>query len=180
MKYVEQRLEELEREILKLKAKVIKMECERDYLYDCDKNDTSHYLYNYPPYPSVNIMSEPDLETAFASPFDKTKMEQNPLNTVTVDTKNTNDVFDPPYPNIVGSWDKNLDYVDSFDLPTYYPPTNPEDVLDENKSGFKTDSNTTPIRPWSPTYDKMDKDFLEWMKAKADKKAKCSGKCSCK
>lgn len=143
MKYIEQRIEELEKEVNLLKAKN-------------KLNSTSHYLTNnYPPYnnpndkdyiynPSVNLMSEPDLETAFASPWDYSDMVKNPLDTITVKLSSIIDdtlpscnytdpsdspYYHPEYPNILGSWEENA---------------NPEDVLKENN------------------YDKMDKDFLVW------------------
>jgi hypothetical protein len=145
MKYLEQRIEELEKEILKLKAKVVSLECKNDYLYNSKKEDTSHYLNNYPPYPTVDVK--------------KVYPDAN---------KN---IWCPPYPEIVGSWDDvsknsevpNPDYVDSSDLPVYYPPANPEDVIEGNSMeptdeyGFKLN------------YDKMDKDFLEWLNGKNKK-----------
>jgi hypothetical protein len=65
----------------------------------------------------VNLMSEPDLETAF-----------------------------PPYPHISGSWDE----------------INPEDVITD-----------TVIPSWGfvSEFDKMDKDFLEWLKSNEAKNA---------
>lgn len=56
--------------------------------------------------------------------------------------KNHLDIL-PPYPSILGSWDPNPDYVDSDDLPIYYPPANPEDVLKETG---KFTLNNQPIR----------------------------------
>jgi hypothetical protein len=75
MKYLEQRVEELELEVKLLKAKN-------------KLNDTSIYLNNYPPYnnpnkedymynPSINLMSEPDLETAISNPWDSSELQKN-------------------------------------------------------------------------------------------------------
>jgi hypothetical protein len=109
MKYLEQRVEELEKEVKLLNAKN-------------KLNDTSSYLNNYPPYnnpnspdymynPSMNLMSVPDLETAFASPWDSSEFEKNSLDTITVNLSSiANDNF------------INSDYVDSSDIPQYYPP----------------------------------------------------------
>jgi hypothetical protein len=109
MKYIEQRVEELEKEVKLLNAKN-------------KLNDTSSYLNNYPPYnspnspdymynPSMNLMSVPDLETAFASPWDSSEFEKNSLDTITVNLSSiANDNFINP------------DYVDSSDIPQYYPP----------------------------------------------------------
>jgi hypothetical protein len=109
MKYLEQRVEELEKEVKLLNAKN-------------KLNDTSSYLNNYPPYnnpnspdymynPSINLMSVPDLETAFASSWDSSELQKSPLDTITVNLSSiANDNF------------INSDYVDSLDIPQYYPP----------------------------------------------------------
>jgi hypothetical protein len=127
-KYLEQRVEELELEVKLLRAK-FKLE-------ETKNKSTSSYLNNYPKYDPlktayppdtdymynshVNLMSEPDLETAF-----------------------------PPYPHISGSWDE----------------INPEDAISVN-----TD---TAIPDWGfvSEFDKMDKDFLEWLKSDEAKNA---------
>jgi hypothetical protein len=109
MKYLEQRVEELEKEVKLLKAKN-------------KLNDTSNYLNNYPPYnnsnspdymynPSINLMSVPDLETAFASPWDSSELQKSPLDTITVNLS-----------SIVNNNFINQDYADSSDIPQYYPP----------------------------------------------------------
>lgn len=153
MKYLEQRVDELEKELSLLKAKF-------------KLNDTSKYLNNYPknidPYKletrttglitrnddymynsSVNLMSEPELDTAFASPWD------NQLDTFTFklssmvdDTVlNCNDI---EYPNIIGSWDNSYS--------TNGSRTNKEDMI--NSWGFLSE------------FDKNDKDFLEYLNTK--------------
>jgi hypothetical protein len=113
-KYLEQRVEELELEVKELKAK-IKLN---------DTKDTSKYLNNYSKYnplksvynscddymynPSVNLMSEPDLETAF-----------------------------PPYPDIWGSWvEKNHLDVISEDKPSSIPEWGNASSVDETDKDF--------------------------------------------
>lgn len=117
MKYLEQRVEELEQEVQELKIKLFQKEF---------KEAKHDYIYNHP---NMTLLSQPNSETAF-----------------------------PPYPNILGSWDPNPDYVDSTDLPTHYPPANPEDIIKENTDeyGFKLN--------YESNFDKMDKDFLKWLK----------------
>ena len=127
-KYLEQRVEELELEVKLLRAK-FKLN---------ETKDTSKYINNYPKYdhvkdymynPSVNLMSEPDLETAFASPFDKVEFEKNPLHTITTNKSNhldsdvlksvsldPNFIDYPPYPDILGSYELNPDDVISEHL----------------------------------------------------------------
>jgi hypothetical protein len=158
-KYLEQRVDELEVEVNLLKAK-LKLNETKDtskYINQYPKHDQfKDYIYNC----SINLMSEPDFETAFPSPFDQSEFEKNPLSTVTVkqpthsdDTLNSykNLSFDdyPPYPDILGSYDSNL-----------------EDVVIINE-------DITPITPWGfvSEFDKMDKDFLEWLKSNEAKNA---------
>jgi hypothetical protein len=118
MKYLEQRVEELEKEIQDLKIKLFQKEFEDGKKSECDT------AYN----PSLNLLSEPDLETAFSFPFEKTEIEKNPLNTITINTKNINDAVYPAYPNILDSWDA-------------FPRK--EDLLSEgvNEYGFKLNFN---------------------------------------
>ena len=151
-KYLEQRVEELETEVKLLRAK-IKLN---------ETKDTSKYVNNYPKYDpfkdymhnaSVNLMSTPDLETAFASPFDKSNFEKNPLVSITTPTNLDTRMYYisaesnylpsvdsdfPPYPDIWGSYDPN-----------------PEDVIEAT-------SNSIPDWGVTSKFDKMDKDFLDW------------------
>lgn len=193
-KYLEQRIEELELEVNLLKAK-IKLNETKDtskYLNNYKKHEplksykaynkcnvtqscsnNSHVpSYTTPDYmysPSVNLMSEPELETAFATPFDKTVIEKAPLDTVTVSTPTHSDsdleniytdlqnlAFEgcPPYPDIIDSWDKN-----------------PDDVVDEY--GYKLNYKPETVTTWGFTseFDKMDKDFLEWLNTEEAKHA---------
>ena len=140
-KYLEQRVEDLELELKLLKAK--------------DKLSSSDYMYN----PSVNLMSEPDLDTTFSSPFDKTDIDKNSLDVirfqpnlkidpfyvpdVTIEIPSKLDSDFPEYPDIVGSWDGDK---------------NPEDVI--------IMENDDAITTWGfiSNLDKMDKEFLDWLK----------------
>lgn len=155
MKYLEQRVEELETEVALLKAKFKLQETKTTGFVNKqpirpEKKDTSHYLNNYPPAPdwrnkeindymfnpSVNLLSEPDLETAFASPWDSSEMHKNSLDTITVKQPDRMDYDYPDYPDHLGSWDEGSrdDVIPSW--------------------GFLSE------------FDKMDKDFLEWLNAK--------------
>ena len=140
-KYLEQRVEDQELELKLLKAK--------------DKLSSSDYMYN----PSVNLMSEPDLDTTFSSPFDKTDIDKNSLDVirfqpnlkidpfyvpdVTIEIPSKLDSDFPEYPDIVGSWDGDK---------------NPEDVI--------IMENDEAITTWGfiSNLDKMDKEFLDWLK----------------
>lgn len=196
MKNIEQRVEELEKELALVKAKFKLQETKTTGFVNkqpirLEKKDTSFYLKsNYPPSPdwrnkeindymfnpSVNLMSEPDLETAFASPFDSSEISKNPLDTVTVnlssiqvdnlilnpdyvDSSDTPYYF-PDYPNILGSWD-DLDW-DTSKVPPYLGHEIKENVTDEY--GFKMN------------YDTMDKDFLKHMNSIEKKIEKDFGK----
>ena len=151
-KFLEQRVDDLESEVKILRAKIKLNETNgtSKYINQYQKYDPSK-IYNYDG--SLNLMSEPDLETAFASPFDTSEFEKNPLNTITVNqpTHFDNDISPdqqdlsfmdyPIYPDILGSWDGK----------------NPEDIISEDEQ---------PLTPWGfeSEFDKMDKDFLEWIK----------------
>ena len=171
MKYLEQRVNELEVEVALLKAKN-------------KLNDTSKYLNNYPkhidPYkletkttelitkvndymynPSVNLMSEPELETAFASSWDeKLSSFTFKLSSITNDTMCCNQenggCFDctniSEYPDIIGSWD-DKSYNEAITYNEF--KLNHEDM----------------ITSWQFTseYDIKDKDFLEYLNTKKDK-----------
>ena len=115
-----------------------------------DTKDTSKYLNNYPKYdplksysPSDGFMynSSSNLDTAFASPFD-------PLTpAVNLETITHLDSDFPPYPDILDSWDNN-----------------PDDIIEE-------ESSTIPNWGFVSEFDKMDKDFLEWLKSNEAKNA---------
>jgi len=154
-KYLEQRVEQLELEINLLKAK-FKLE-------ETKSKSTSSYLNNYPKYDpfkdymhnsSENFMSPSPLETSIASPFDNSVPDnfldtfsfKNPVHS-DADIENGSSKqhyvsYDeyPEYPNIWGSFDAN-----------------PEDVITEDQTTFA---------PWGfvSEFDKMDKNFLDWIK----------------
>jgi hypothetical protein len=95
MKYLEQRIEELELEVKLIKAK--------DKLGEIKIND---YAFN----PSVNLMSQPDLETVFTSPFNNSEIINNPLANIVSDFNITPSDCEfmqgyAEYPKIIGSWD---------------------------------------------------------------------------
>lgn len=185
MKYIEQRIQELETEVTLLKAKFKLQETKTTGFINkppirLQKKDTSHYLNNYSPVPdwrnkeisdymynpSINLLSEPDLETAFAASWDSSEIYKNPLDTVTV---NLSSILSDTFPN--------SEYTDSSDLPEYYPPypnfisswddKSFNDVINENVTdeyGFKMNDNEV-ITSWGfvSEFDKMDKDFLKWL-----------------
>ena len=197
-KYLEQRVEELELEVKLLRAKFKLEETKSNpasqYLNQYPKYDPfkdykkkeklvttreentpsgnccSSYAHDYMHTNlSVNLMSEPDLETAFASPFDKTNFKKNPLDTITVSVPTHSDAdikefspneqnvsFEdyPPYPDVVDSWDKN-----------------PDDVVDEY--GYKLNYKPETVTTWGfvSEFDKMDKDFLKWLSTNEAKRA---------
>lgn len=141
MKSIEEKLKELELEFSILKSKL--------KLQDIELKDTSHYLNNYTPAysPSVNLLSTPELETSFASPWDSFEIKADPSDYITVslssicdDTiyndKNIEDIYEfPSYPDIIGSWD-SLDLV-SFNQMDNIPP-----YEDNNIIGYLTPSET--------------------------------------
>ena len=181
MKYLEQRVEELELEVTLLRALIKLQETKTTGFVNkqpirLEKKDTSHYLNNYPPAPdwrnkeindymfnpSVNLLSEPDLETAFASPWDSFEIHKNPLNTVTV---NLSSMFAD---NLL----PNPDYVDSFDNPAYYPEY--PNIIGSWDEGSRDDVITS----WgiASEFDKMDKDFLRYLNSTEKKIEKKFGK----
>jgi len=128
MKYLEQRVEELEKEVALLKAK--------NNLND--NLNSMDYMYNHS---SLTMLPEPDLDTAFASPWDTSEIKKNPLDTITVKQPDHTDYEYPGYPNILGSWVEGSSVEGSRDDVNAY-------------LGFLSE------------FDKMDKDFLEWLNAK--------------
>jgi hypothetical protein len=173
MKYLEQKLEELEKEVNLLKAKIKLQETKTTGFIK--RENTSHYLNNYPPSPdwrnkeindymfnsSVNLLAEPDLETSFTNPWDSSEMIKNTLDTITVGLSSTisdihynpnyNESYDspqyiPPYPDITGSWDDKPyegAFLSAFD-------TEAKSYLDYVDSAISN-------------FDKEDKRFLEYL-----------------
>jgi hypothetical protein len=171
-KYIEQRIKDLEIEVSLLKAKFKLEEIK------AKSTSTSAYLNNYPHYEpfkdfmhdsSENLMSVPNSETAFSTPYNKEDTMKASLVSLTVPSQSDSDFNSyqisanhepiysegsnlPPYPDNIDSWE-----------------TNPEDVVDEY--GFKKNYETTPITTWGfiSEFDKTDKDFLEWIKTNGKK-----------
>lgn len=158
MKYIEQRMDDLEKEINFLKAKIKLKETRTTGLV----LKTDDYMYN----PSVNLMSMPELETSFASSWDSSAMFECPSNPIMVSLSSisfdnifTNpDYFDfldnpayypeypayyPEYPNIIGSWDNESN--SDCDI-----RTNKEDVI-------------TTLWKFTSEFDTSDKDFQEYL-----------------
>ena len=166
-KFLEERVDRLEKEVNLLKAK-FRLEDTKSNLTSTYLNNYTHYdpskIYNYDG--SLNLMSEPDLETAFATPFDKNEMDENPLNSLSFNSNLKIDPFYasdvkvklplkldsdfPEYPDIVGSWDDDKDPIDI--------------IAEENNEA---------IASWGfvSEFSKMDKDFLEWVKSNEAKNA---------
>ena len=104
--YLEERIEKLEQEIQELKVKLFQKQWkETPKPWESVASD---YLYN----PSLTILSEPDIETAFASPWDPSEIPKNPLDTITFDAESVDDICCPPYPDIIGSWDDSISLSD--------------------------------------------------------------------
>jgi hypothetical protein len=93
MKYLEQRVEELELEVKLLKAKN-------------KLNDTSGYLNNYPPY------NDPNKEDYMYNHLDMSL-----LSGVNIDSSDLPQCY-PPYPDIIGSYD-NFDWNTSKDWASF-------------------------------------------------------------
>ena len=99
MRYLEQRIEDLEQLVQELKVKLFRKEW-KESPKPWEKA-ASDYLYN----PSLTILPEPELETAFASPWEVSEFEKNLLDTITVKQPDHLDSNYPAYLNILGSWD---------------------------------------------------------------------------
>lgn len=181
-KYLEQRVEELEKEVRLLKA--------RFKLEENKANSTSKYLNNYSHYGSLksyydpkdnmynssaNLMSVPNSETAFATPYKKEGAIEAPLVSLTVPSHTDSDfnnyqmtanpeIFSTPdsdfpsYPDIIDSWDKNsddiIDDVDEYGYKLNYKP----------KTATAWGFSKSPGWGFTSEFDKMDKDFLKWLK----------------
>jgi len=182
-KYIEQRLDDLELEInlIKVKSKLStlpKMNRVDNYANASESISTNSglstdYMYNHLYSPGLNILSEPDLETAFAGPYDEHFNTTDSLDTFSFDLSSVvcdsllaqdyisdQSQYDqeftyPPYPSIIGSWDKNKeDVVDEYGFKLNWSDTLPVDI---NK----------PITTWGfvSKYDLLDKDFLNWLES---------------
>jgi hypothetical protein len=157
MKYLEQRVKELELEVKLLKAK--------NKLEETKKLD---YLFSHSDQEFIDqeFIKKFGLETSNGHFWDSSEMIKNPLDTITVNLSSiANDVY------------TELNYTDCSDLPEYYPPypdnidswdnKNFNDVINENVTddcGFKMnyeEPNTT----WGfeSEFDKQDKNFLNYL-----------------
>ena len=158
MKYIEEKIKELEKEVALLKAK-----------NKLEQIKTSDCMYNS----SINLLSEPDLETSFASSWDSSEIYKNPLDTVTVNLSSTTEdnlphnldcvdtpYYYPDYPNVIGSWD-DCNW-DTSKVPPYPGHEIKENLTDEY--GFNMNYEE-PINSWKFTsdFDKEDKRFLEYL-----------------
>ena len=91
--YLEQRIEKLEQEIQELKIKLLQQE------FIDTRNTWEDTMYN----PSITLLSTPDLDTAFASPFDKPTSGGDTLDTIVIEVSSEDY---PEYPSIWGSWEE--------------------------------------------------------------------------
>jgi hypothetical protein len=131
MKYIEQRIEELEKQINFLKS--------NNKLNDIGSTGlitkSDDYMYNH----STNLIHEPDLNTAFDCPYDKSEFIKSPLDTITISLSSITDDTLP-----------NPNYIDSSDLSQKY--LSYPDIIG-SWDGFVNDSkdwiNTHPISSWN-------------------------------
>jgi hypothetical protein len=184
MKYLEQRIEDLEQQVQELKVKLFQKEW-KESPKPWEKA-ASDYLYN----PSLTMLSDPDLETAFASPWDDSKVycPQHPiiahraskLTSVTEKNVPNSDYYDsydlpeyyPPYPNILGSWDdqeKNpLDTitVKQPDDSDYEYPGYPNILGSWDEGSCNQEKNPLDVLEESPTSTNFKKAYEEITKAR--------------
>jgi hypothetical protein len=90
--YLEQRIQKLEEEVEYIKTKLTSSGNDNIPTWE----DT---MYN----PSVTLLSIPDLDTSFASPFETTSVSEDHLDTFVLEITSKNH---PEYPNIWGSWEE--------------------------------------------------------------------------
>lgn len=138
MKYLEQRIEDLEQQVQELKVKLFQKEW-KESPKPWEKA-ASDYLYN----PSLTILPEPDLETAYASPWDDSEIKKNPLDTITVKQPDDSDYEYPGYPNILGSWDEG----------SCEKGKNPLDILEESPTSTNFKKAYEKITKARKAYDK--------------------------
>ena len=162
MKYLEQRVEDLEKELALLKIELQKTT-------EVDQNsDTSSYLNNYPPYNNPNkqdymynhsdmaLLSESNLQpSSSCNCWDPSDLTKNPVDTIASTlslTLSDSEIFEeyPKYPSIVGSWD------DGF-----------------NKNNEEA---TTTSWEFESKFDKQDTDFLTYLNSTEKKIEKEFGK----
>ena len=154
MKYLEQRVEELELEVKLLKAK--------NKLEETKKLD---YLFSHSDQEFINqeFITKFGLETTFASPWDYSENIECPLNPIMVSLSSTlTDNFLP-----------NSNYVDSSDLPEYYPPypniISSWDDFDKNTMKDWVEFDHTDKIPPYPRHDKISLEHLNSTEKKIEK-----------
>jgi hypothetical protein len=149
MKYLEQRVKELELEVKLLKAK--------NKLEETKKLD---YLFSHS---DQEFITKFGLESTFASPWDYSENIECPLNPIMVSLSSTlTDNFLP-----------NSNYVDSSDLPEYYP-TYPNiisswDDFDKNTMKDWVEFNQTDKIPPYPRHDEISLEHLNLTEKKIEK-----------
>jgi hypothetical protein len=154
MKYLEQRVKELELEVKLLKAK--------NKLEETKKLD---YLFSHSDQEFIDqeFLTKFGLETTFASPWDYSENIECPLNPIMVSLSSTlTDNFLP-----------NSNYVDSSDLPEYYP-TYPNiisswDDFDKNTMKDWVEFNQTDKIPPYPRHDEISLEHLNLTEKKIEK-----------
>jgi hypothetical protein len=154
MKYLEQRVEELELEVKLLKAK--------NKLEETKKLD---YLFSHSDQEFIDqeFITKFGLETTFASPWDYSENIECPLNPIMVSLSSTlTDNFLP-----------NSNYVDSSDLPEHYPPypniISSWDDFDKNTMKDWVEFNQTDKIPPYPKHDEISLEYLNSTEKKIEK-----------
>jgi hypothetical protein len=154
MKNLEQRVEELELEVKLLKAK--------NKLEKTKKHD---YLFSHSDQEFIDqeFITKFGLETTFASPWDYSENIECPLNPIMVSLSSTlTDNFLP-----------NSNYVDSSDLPEYYPPypniISSWDDFDKNTMKDWVEFDHTDKIPPYPRHDEISLEHLNSTEKKIEK-----------
>jgi len=154
MKYLEQRVEELELEVKLLKAK--------NKLEETKKID---YLFSHSDQEFIDqeFIAKFGLETTFDSPWDYSENIECPLNPVMVSLSST----------LMDNFLPNSNYVDSSDLPEYYPPypniISSWDDFDKNTMKDWVEFNQTDKIPPYPRHDEISLEHLNSTEKKIEK-----------
>jgi hypothetical protein len=154
MKYLEQRVEELELEVKLLKAK--------NKLEETKKID---YLFSHSDQEFIDqeFITKFGLETTFDSPWDYSENIECPLNPVMVSLSST----------LMDNFLPNSNYVDSSDLPEYYPPypniISSWDDFDKNTMKDWVEFNQTDKIPPYPRHDEISLEHLNSTEKKIEK-----------
>jgi hypothetical protein len=154
MKYLEQRVEELELEVKLLKAK--------NKLEETKKID---YLFSHSDQEFIDqeFIRKFGLETTFDSPWDYSENIECPLNPVMVSLSST----------LMDNFLPSSNYVDSSDLPEYYPPypniISSWDDLDKNTMKDWVEFNQTDKIPPYPRHGEISLEYLNSTEKKIEK-----------